>query len=462
MLAGCGDNNDSSASSTYSACNVSIDESVDKENRVISGRICEDVTLDASAPWTLKGTVNVGNGDQEITDDNLQKVINDGVTLTIEKDAEIKADSDGSLIVTRGSKIEAAGEKTAPIVFSSEDSNYDGSGEWGGIIIQGFAPQYSPGTSKACHEGGNCNVQGEGGENVAYFGGDDEKDYSGTLKYVVIAEGGYQASEGNEINGLTLQGVGSETNLEYIQVHGNLDDGIEWFGGTANLKYAVLTNNDDDDLDFDEGYKGSIQYALIIKNQNKDYPTGSNDPRGIEANSSDEDSVKVTQAYLSNISIIGSDLVRSEPSSGAGEKNLSEQSGTRFRGDVKVNLYNSLSVNYHNCLRVDNGKDEDTQVTFKNILIGKCESKGIKLSNIDQPASYDTEVTKLEDANVVFTDTLALAGDAAKLTIKTVVEGDLEQTDYIGAIDPNEDEAWWEGWTIEGSTDLKSDLKAVQ
>ena len=77
------------------------------------------------------------------------------------------------------------------------------------------------------------------------------------------------AGPNNEVNGLTLQGVGHGTTIEYIQVHSNLDDGIEWFGGTVNVRYAVLTNNDDDDIDFDEGYKGNIQYAIVRKDPNK-------------------------------------------------------------------------------------------------------------------------------------------------------------------------------------------------
>ena len=109
---------------------------------------------------------------------------------------------------------------------------------------------------------------GEGGDFVQEYGGNLPADDSGIIRYVRIAEGGLIAGPNNEINGLTLQGVGYGTLIDYIQVQGNQDDGIEWFGGTANVKHAVLTNNDDDDIDFDEGYQGNIQYALMIKNPN--------------------------------------------------------------------------------------------------------------------------------------------------------------------------------------------------
>ena len=180
----------------------------------------------------------------------------------------------GSLIVTRGSKLMAEGTASQPITFSSlADDNLDGLGEWGGVVIQGFAPQYGSGGTGACFGAGTvCNVLGEGGTIVGNYGGNDPTDNSGTLRFVRIAEGGLIAGPNNEINGLTLQGVGYGTTIEYIQVHGNLDDGIEWFGGTVNARYLVLTNNDDDDIDFDEGYKGNIQYAIARKDPNKSRP----------------------------------------------------------------------------------------------------------------------------------------------------------------------------------------------
>ncbi len=247
----------------------------------ISGLIDEDYTLVAGVEWRLDGEVLVGEGNRSVaTDADVQAVRDAGVTLTIRPGVHVRAFSTGSLLVTRGSKLEAVGSPAAPITFSSlGDDNFDGEGEWGGVVIQGFAPQYGQGGTGACFGSGTvCNVQGEGGTVVGLYGGNDPADDSGSLRYVRIAEGGLVAGPNNEINGLTLQGVGYGTRLEYIQVHGNLDDGIEWFGGTANLRYAVLTNNDDDDIDYDEGYRGNMQYVIVRKDPNKPAPTGSNDP----------------------------------------------------------------------------------------------------------------------------------------------------------------------------------------
>ncbi|MGB2180446.1 MAG: hypothetical protein ACPHZD_06030, partial [Porticoccaceae bacterium] len=277
----------------------------------ITGTIDTDYTLLEEVQYILSGVVKVGEGNVEITSAAQMQAIQDaGVTLTVEPGSDVKATADGVLLVTRGSKLIADAYPAKPITFSSLDDNYDGMGEWGGVVIQGFAPQYGQGGTGACFADGEdwCNVLGEGGDFVQEYGGNLPADDSGIIRYVRIAEGGLIAGPNNEINGLTLQGVGYGTLIDYIQVQGNQDDGIEWFGGTANVKHAVLTNNDDDDIDFDEGYQGNIQYALIIKNQTPGAtPVGSNDPRGIELNSSDEDYTPETAGVIANVTVIGGD-----------------------------------------------------------------------------------------------------------------------------------------------------------
>lgn len=473
MLAACGgSDNNSSGGQDLTGC-----PNVDTSEKVLKGDLNCNLTIEGE--WTLEGVVNVGNGGKTLSSaDEVDEVKNNGYTLTIKPGAHIKADSDGTLIVTRGSKLMAEGTKDAPITFSSNDENFDGTGEWGGIVIQGFAPQNAPGTNQLCSGTEEnpiiCNVKGEGGDDVAFFGGTDAADNSGSLKYVRIAEGGKVAAANNEINGLTLQGVGYGTQLSYIQVHGNLDDGIEWFGGTANATNVVLTNNDDDDLDFDEGYQGHIQHALIIKNQSKNYPSGSNDPRAIEANSSDDEAVKATDAKLANITIIGSDMVRTDNDNVTledGQDDLRKQPGMRLRGDLTVEISNSIVVDYHDCLRVDNGQDEVTDVTFNNVITGSCEDDTIVYKATKgkdtEPTSTDNNLTHLDDGDIEPTLNAALAMTNANASLSSAFDPDelegrseftFENTDYAGAVDPateNAEDAWWYGWTIEGSTDLK-------
>ncbi len=498
MLAGCGGSNNSSSSNNSDNHNGNNSqqagqeapntcEAIKLETRTIEGNVTCDLELDATAPWTLKGVVNIGNGQVDISGaGQAQSIKDNGYTITIEPGAEIKADQDGALIVTRGSQIFAEGTKEKPITFSSLDDGFDGSGEWGGVVIQGFAPQHAPGSSLRCDTNDSiCNAQGEGGDDsVAKFGGSDAADSSGSLKYVRIAEAGKVAGPDNEINGLTLQGVGYGTELSYIQVHGNLDDGIEWFGGTANLKYAVLTNNDDDDVDFDEGYQGHIQHVLIIKHQNKEYPSGKNDPRAIEANSSDEEAVKDTNAKLANITIIGSEMVQNSTTLKDGEGNdivfddnnedLRKQPGMRLRGDLTVEISNAIVVDYHDCLRIDNGQDEMTTVTFNNVITGSCEDDTIVYKATKDskgtgtlPSSTNNNLIHLDDAGEApeLNEALAMTNANASLSstfdpeeLEGRSEFTFDNTDYAGAVDPSiekAEDAWWYGWTIEGSTDLK-------
>ncbi|MGB0217895.1 MAG: hypothetical protein ACPHN2_19865 [Sinimarinibacterium flocculans] len=416
----------------------------------ISGDVDEDYTMVASRNWILDDVVRVGAGNVSATTQAAVDAIKAaGVTLTIEPGTNIKATDDASLLVTRGSKINANGTAAAPITFSSLDDGFDGEGEWGGVVIQGFAPQFGQGNSGACSEAtGFCNVQGEGGDFIGVYGGTDAADDSGVFRYVRIAEGGLIAGPNNEVNGLTLQGVGHGTTIEYVQVHANLDDGVEWFGGTVNARYLVLTSNDDDDLDYDEGYQGNVQYVIVRKNPTKLGPTGSNDPRMIEANSSDADYTPQTNAVLANITAIGSQVSKGEP-------------GFRLRGAVQSTIYNTALVDVtQQCVRIDNADtdgdgttDVDSVIGLVNV-IGDCDAGFYRGSNVANPETnvQDTTVT-LDDAYAV---TQAAAQLGAPANIVPVANGSsftFDQTDYIGAVEPGTaaNEAWWAGWTLPGT-----------
>ncbi|WP_239923504.1 hypothetical protein [Agaribacterium haliotis] len=431
----------------------------------LSGVVNQDYTLDAERMWQLRGEVVVGQGNGTVANaDDVQKIKDAGVTLTIDAGVEVKAYDDGALIVTRGSKLMAEGTASDPITFSSLDSNYDGLGEWGGVIVQGFAPQYGQGGTGVCHKDSTwCNIEGEGGTVVGLYGGNEEDDNSGVIKYVRIAEGGKIAGPDNEINGLTLQGVGHGTTVEYVQVHGNLDDGIEWFGGTVNAKYLVLTNNDDDDIDFDEGYMGNIQYAIVQKDPLAVAPQGKNDPRGIEANSSDKDFVSETTAVIANVTIVGSEVNKAANSKGDGL-----QPGMRLRGGLTVEIVNSAVTNFDDCVRVDDvdadekpdtgdadGKEFYSTVTLTNVA-GACDDK------FYAKRAADNESGVMQNAPFSLSPTYAIQEEFAKLdsavAITPVANGSsfsFDSTDFIGAVDPASTSAWWQGWTLPGTLGAK-------
>ncbi|PPK84340.1 putative secreted protein (Por secretion system target) [Neolewinella xylanilytica] len=179
-------------------------------------------------------------------------------------------DRTSALIITRGASIKAAGTQEAPIIFTAEDddlevaddlSYLDDKGLWGGLIILGNA--------EIATTGGQVGIEGiDADEPRAQYGGGDNPvndESSGTLTYVSIRHGGSILSNNNEINGLTLGGVGSGTTIDYIEVFANQDDGIEFFGGTVSIKHAAVAFCGDDSFDYDFGWRGTGQYWFSLQ-----------------------------------------------------------------------------------------------------------------------------------------------------------------------------------------------------
>ncbi len=214
---------------------------------------------------------------------NQKVVVKQGATLTIEAGTIIKGRKGtgslaSALVVQRGAKIMAEGTAEKPIIFTSENDNIDvGQTEgtnlteddnalWGGVIVLGKA--------KGSFKGDVSEVQIEGipaGDSYGLYGGDDNSDNSGVMKYVSIRHGGAEIGEGNEINGLTLGAVGSGTIIENIEIVANLDDGIEFFGGTVSPKNLLVWAQGDDGLDIDQAFAGTISNSFVIEGATSDH-----------------------------------------------------------------------------------------------------------------------------------------------------------------------------------------------
>lgn len=213
---------------------------------------------------------------------NNKVVVNSGVTLTIEAGTIIKG-SEGTgtnasaLVVARGAKLNAQGTSANPIIFTSVLDNINAGekvgtsldeaakGKWGGVIILGNAP-----VSVA-----NSDIIGQiegipASESYGAYGGNDAADNSGTISYISIRHGGALIGSGNEINGLTLGGVGSGTVINNVEVTGNLDDGIEFFGGTVNVSNLLISYVGDDGIDIDQNYSGTITNFVVVQNVDSD------------------------------------------------------------------------------------------------------------------------------------------------------------------------------------------------
>jgi hypothetical protein len=194
--------------------------------------------------------------------------VNDGQVLTIQPGTVIKgmpgqgADA-SALIIARGGQIYAEGTAEAPIIFTFEADPLDGStpfntrGQWGGLIILGEARlNSSPGETQ---------IEGiPATEPRGVYGGNNDADNSGIIRYVSVRHGGTLIGAANEINGITLGGVGSGTIVEHVEVLSNADDGIEFFGGTVNVKWACVAFCDDDSFDYDEGWRGNGQFWVTV------------------------------------------------------------------------------------------------------------------------------------------------------------------------------------------------------
>lgn len=307
------------AALTFTACTKNNDDGEiiappeDPNATVLRGSLLENKTLTADKTWTLKGYVYVPNG----------------ITLTVEPGTVIKSDKTekGALCVERGGKLIANGTADKPIVFTSgQDAGSRNPGDWGGIVLLGYAKTNRSSTPVI-----------EGGLDRPY-GGTNDADNSGSLKYVRIEYAGVAAFPGSEINGLTLGGVGNGTTLENIQVVYGNDDAYEFFGGNVNAKYLIAYGTADDDFDFDFGYTGKIQFGVALRDPA--FVDNGDAGNGIEADNdgSGTTATPYTRPTLSNFTFVG-------PNNAAGTA-ANHNYGNRWRRSVRFVLRNSIMMGW--------------------------------------------------------------------------------------------------------------------
>lgn len=405
--------------------------------------ILEDVTLDADVLYFMANRVTVGDGNAEMSE--VDGILEDGVTavtevtLTIEAGTQIlgAANTFANLLITRGSNIVANGTADAPIVFSSDDTDLDGSGEWGGLIIHGY------GLHNECTYDATataCNIDAEGESGLA--GGHDNTDSSGVLNYVVVAEGGYEFAVGNEINGISFVGVGSGTEVDFVQVHNNADDGVEFYGGAVNAKHLVLTGNQDDTIDWDEGYVGNMQYALAVQSD----ATGGNAVEADTEGSTD---------FLSEPTIVNATFVT------AGSKTTSHVLKASSGGYFHNSIITGASGTIGECVQLS-GSGAEANATAGSIvynqIIGDCttfeiDGDGVASTLLDVSSVFSVPASL--DTNYASTATEATGVTAVVPSSVSPVADDsfFDDTTFLGAVNPDGSDLWYEGWIVEGSLD---------
>ena len=258
----------------------------------------------------------------------------------------------GTLVIERGGKITAKGSKTAPIVMTSDQAvSSRNRGDWGGLIICGKAKLHDASAARIGRD--TMPIEGTFGRPDIYSGGNDNADNSGTLSYVQIHYGGINvgaSGSGNELNSLTMYGVGRGTKINNIQTSYGQDDAFEWFGGTVNCSYLVSLNTQDDDLDVDAGYTGTVQYALVVRTDSSSYDADASNGFECDNDASSSASEPITAALFSNVSLFGPFTNYSSPS---GQASNSGANAARLRRNSAVNIYNSIFSGYRNGLRIE-------------------------------------------------------------------------------------------------------------
>ncbi len=275
--------------------------------------------ITTSQTWTANNTYNLQG----------QVYVLPGATVTIEPGTLIISDPGGSLAVSKGAQIFANGQSGAPVIFTSKADEATWTNgdpktgtwrpsclEWGNLTIMGDAyisENATPGNTATPSSSNYADMEGltpPAGSTVGQYGGGNDDDDSGSLSYVSFRYGGRVVALQNELNGLSLGGIGRGTDIHHVEIMNNVDDGIEIWGGTFNLKYFAIWNIGDDSLDIDQGYRGKVQFGLIVQGYSADAKQGS----GVGDNAIETDGAEdsfwqpVTTTTMYNLTVIGNPL----------------------------------------------------------------------------------------------------------------------------------------------------------
>src|SRR5688572_4245916 len=417
----------------------------------LPGRFTVSTTLEKfpGLLYSINGRVDVGldRGAAPTADAAVVLTVRPGVVL-------YGATGTSWLVVNRGNRIQAVGAADSPIVFTSRDnvlglSNDDSQGQWGGVVLLGRAPTTDCTVAPAATPGTvDCERQTEGAVDPAYFGGATANDNSGTIDYVQIRYSGYVLSGNSELQSLTLGGVGSGTTVSHFQSHNSSDDGFEIFGGRPSLRHVVITGADDDNIDTDTGYQGTMQYVIAVQKT-----SGAADSM-IELDSANalEDNTPRTHLKLANFT-----FVHRNASSGNNAAML-------IRGKSDATLVNGVVTSPMACLRL-NGTNILT-ADAPNQKLGPPVFQSVAMQCAATPFVGSGGVTAQQVADVfnagsnnssTFVSTLkdtfvnGANETAVVATDPKTLDGAFDTTTHAGAVKDASD-PWYAGWTCNSAT----------
>ncbi len=353
------------------------------------------------------------------------------------------------LLVERGSRLIAEGTRTRPIIFTSRQnilgtSTETSIGQWGGIVLLGRAPIsrcLAPGAT-----GGtvNCENRIEGADGL--YGGATANDSSGILRFVQVRYPGFEVTPGNELNGISLGGVGTGTVVEFVQVHNSSDDGFEWFGGGVNGRHIISTGSDDDSLDTDFGYIGNNQFVLVAQRV-----INASSNHVIEGDTANQDALRPrSRPRFANFTF----LSRNSNASNA-------STAVMVRGGSDFDLINGIvTASTAACFEFR----EQTTIAPANPAISKAGPP-----NVRSVAMQCTGGSAFGSAGVTTAEINGILGDAARnnlltganlladvifpgagvagvtVTNASAINAFFQNTTYIGAF-ANAQDRWFDGW----------------
>lgn len=318
-----------------------------------------DTTWSADNCYLMKGTI----------------FVEEGATLTIDPGTTIMGDKESlaTLVVRPGAMINAKGTADKPIVFTSQSPKGERSaGDWGGVMLLGNAPINVP--------GGKAEVEGIVG---VEYGGDVEDDNSGVLEYVRIEFSGILLSQDNEVNGLTLAGVGSKTTVNHVMVHHTLDDCFEFFGGTVNASHLICAQNGDDGFDWDLGYVGKLQFLALQQD-----PTVADETNGFEGDNDADGSenAPVSEPTIYNVTLCGKN------------KDVDKQQyGMLLRRGTKAHIFNTIVTGFEAGVDLRN---DGTEVDLASSIFFGNVKANIAYDETDADKSTESTLDDDDDGGV--------------------------------------------------------------
>jgi hypothetical protein len=374
------------------------------------------VTLDASKVYLLTSTCVVRSGGKLI--------IPAGTVIRAAADLTATPKLYATLVVERGGSIEVNGTSSNPVVMTSNKAvGSRDRGDWGGLVVCGKAVNNQ-----------SLDAQLEGFNNVAVdntlgkFGGADDADNSGVIKYVRIEFAGLAFEPNKEVNSLTLGSVGSATTIEGVQCSFGNDDAFEWFGGTVNCKKLIAYKTTDDDFDTDFGYRGAVQFGIAVKDTayfdlSWNAPSGASTSETFESDNDAAGSGKLplTSAVFSNITCVGPvPLDKTYADLSATQKGAFRR-GARIRRNSRISIVNSVFMGYRNFIMFDGDSvltasgvkgstfSETSNVVRNNFIAnttaasaaGATNTGLVEVDSKNTPAAFDAWLRDAKNANKI-------------------------------------------------------------